>query len=260
MQVIPFEKLSENALPIEAIALGVFDAIHLGHQKVLRQTVKLAGKRAAVLNFTQNPSAFLRGEEQKPLLDQEQKKILLEKMGFCAMISIDFSLDFSKMQGEEFIRCLLRVSSLRWLVAGADFQCGHNRATDIDKIKATLNGSSVQLSVVEIDRKRLVKVSSTLIRSLVQKGDFQKVKRLTGRSFELVLPLSHKLVQNNSVAIWQIPIKDFSQLLPNAGCYRVQSGRHFGKMIIFETVVQLIFSVKTIENRVILIHKKIGEK
>lgn len=255
MEILPFEKLSESSLPIESIALGFFDAVHVGHQKLLKRTLKLAPKKAAVLTFNKNPSAFLNHQNQKPLLTFQQKKSILKKMGFIAIITIDFSFYFSRMKGEEFIKRLLQVSSLRWLVAGADFQCGHQKATDIEKIKAILIGSSVQLSVVELNRKRATKVSSTMIRSLINQGDFKAVRRLTGRFFELLLPFSVSQFQENSINRWQFSIQDFPQLLPKEGIFLVKSRNHFGKMIILQTVVELIFPAKTIENRVIIIQK-----
>lgn len=240
MKLISFQDIDFKQSDIISIALGNFDGIHVGHKKVLKTALKYGKKRAALLTFNQSPKSFFEKSEFKPLLSFSQKCKILEKMGFYALIVIDFSDDFSRMSGEEFVNRLLRISSLRYLIAGADFQCGHNRATNIETIKAILKNQLVTLKTVPIDCKGACKVSSTLIRELVLSGQFRDVKALTGRDYILELPTCNAMpVVIGSTYQWQFHYNHLNQLFPKHGIFKVTSKRNYGMISVSNNSVIL---------------------
>lgn len=242
MRVVPFSDEALKELDVVALALGYFDALHTGHKRVLKTALKYGRKKSALVTFNKNPKYYLEGKNFKPILTFNQKCKILEKMGFNTLIVIDFSSEFSKMSGEGFVNRLLQISSLRYLIAGADFQCGHNRAANIETIKAILKNQRVVLKTVSIGCKRACKVSSSLVRNLVLSGQFRNVKALTRRDYILKLPSNlSKPTRLGSKFQWQFPYNLLNQLFPTSGTYLASYKKEGLLISVSKGIVSLTF-------------------
>ena len=114
MKVVEWpEFLHEGMRGVEnaAITVGVFDGIHIGHQKLTEKIQRYAagrdGTEAVVFTFMNNPSAFFHPNRfLGNITTIEQKLRLFRKMGLEHLVLIDFSVDFSKLTGNDFFSIL----------------------------------------------------------------------------------------------------------------------------------------------------------
>src|SRR5690554_2827873 len=92
------------------VSIGVYDGLHIGHQRIIQTANELAEARelkSVVVTFAQNPKTMMgRNPFDKPLMSLRQSTDFFSKLGIDYLVVIDFSPDFSKLTGEEFIaRC-----------------------------------------------------------------------------------------------------------------------------------------------------------
>jgi riboflavin kinase/FMN adenylyltransferase len=170
-----------------AVTIGVFDGIHRGHQALIG---RIAGKRPdlipTVVTFKQNPKAALK----KPgwtgdLISLSRKLTIFENLGVEAVILIDFSLNFSKISGKDFIDILIRRGKPGYVAVGANFCCGYQMDTDSAQIKAFANGAGISAEVADPVLEGFHPVSSSRIRSAISGGDIVRAARLLGRNVEI---------------------------------------------------------------------------
>jgi riboflavin kinase/FMN adenylyltransferase len=168
-----------------AMTIGVFDGIHRGHQ-VLLERVLSSGLPAAVISFTRSPKFILRPEtDEGDIMGAEQKLRLFEQMGIALAVMIDFSENFSKLNGKEFIDLLKDRGNLRFLTIGSNFRCGHRHTVDAAFIRRMNLESGIPTEVAEPVTVGGVQVSSSRIRSAIARGDIPGAAELLGRRVEI---------------------------------------------------------------------------
>jgi riboflavin kinase/FMN adenylyltransferase len=170
-----------------AMTIGVFDGLHRGHQALIERIVrKRPSLVPAVVTFKQNPKAALK----KPgwtgdLLSLNRRLAFFENLGVEVVILIDFSLNFSKMAGKDFIDLLIRWGNPLFMAIGAGFHCGRHMDTGAAHIKAGMNGAGISVDVVESVLEGSNTVSSSRIRSAIAEGNMSRAALLLGRNVEI---------------------------------------------------------------------------
>lgn len=170
------------------LAIGNFDGVHLGHQKILSRTAEEArqnGGLSAVLTFSEHPRKVL-GDAPSLLHSVEQKMFFLSKCGIDVCFLLDFTVDFSKLEAEEFAgRILKEALRVKKVFLGYNSRFGHDRKGDVSLMRklAVQEGFEFEsVPPVEIEGET---VSSSRIRRLVEKGDFKNASACLGRAFTL---------------------------------------------------------------------------
>ena len=158
-----------------AVALGTFDGVHLGHRRVLEQTV-VAGETPTVVTFDPHPREAL-GNRVELLSTLERRLELLADAGIEETLVVAFDPDFARLSPEEFAEHILRPIGARTLVAGEGFRFGHRRAGDFALLE--------RLGFRAVAVPELPGVSSTRIRELVRDGDVRGAAALLGRPVEV---------------------------------------------------------------------------
>ena len=172
------------------ITIGTFDGLHIGHQKIINDLVRVAKKNnlySIVLTFFPHPRMVLQKDSDLKMIDTlEEKQLFLEKMGVDVLIIHPFSKAFSRLTALEFTRDLL-VNQLKisQLVIGYDHRFGRNREATIDDLKSF--GLDYNFTVDEIPSQDIksIAVSSTKIRNALNKGDLKTANQFLGRPFSL---------------------------------------------------------------------------
>ena len=172
------------------LTIGTFDGVHIGHQKIIKDLVKVAKKNnlcSIVLTFFPHPRMVLQKDSDLKMIDTlEEKQQFLEKIGVDVLIVHPFSRAFSRLTALEFTRDLL-VNQLKisQLVVGYDHRFGRNREATIDDLKSF--GLDYNFTVDEIPSQDIesIAVSSTKIRNALNKGDLKTANQFLGRSFGL---------------------------------------------------------------------------
>ena len=160
-------------------AIGNFDGVHLGHQKLIEEC-KRHGYKSAVLTFYPHPSVFLKKIPDYPLITPLKKKEdILSRMGIDYLIIIEFTEAVMTMSKEEFIACI-KAMHIVSCVCGYDFTFGRKAEGTIEDLRREFEFYEVKKYVYED-----VRVSSTYIRELLQAGDVEKAGRLLGRIYSI---------------------------------------------------------------------------
>lgn len=175
--------------------IGTFDGVHRGHQAILAPMVQQAhavGNPAVVVTFFPHPVVVLRGvQDPISLTTSEERARLLGKLGIDAVITLTFDRALAALTAEEFMRKMSAHLGLRQLWVGDDFALGRNRQGDIPTLRAIGERLGYMVHVtgeVDINGER---VSSSLIRSLVRKGEVAQAARMLGRPYVLEGPVTH---------------------------------------------------------------------
>ncbi|MDR0589146.1 MAG: FAD synthetase family protein, partial [Spirochaetaceae bacterium] len=168
-----------------AMTVGVFDGVHRGHQALIEKIVQRApGCVPTVLTFRQNPKKVLcPGEYRGDIVGLDRKMIFFEALGVELVILIDFSGNFSKLKGRDFIGFLKSRGSLNFLAVGSNFRCGCGLDTGVSELKRLNPETEVVPPVMEEG----IPVSSSRIREAIFSGGLDKAAVLLGRKVEIDL-------------------------------------------------------------------------
>ena len=168
------------------VTIGEFDGVHCGHQSIVARAAQLGRERGlpvVVVTFDPHPDEVIRPGSHPPLLCSARRRAeLLGGLGADAVCVLPFTLDFSRLDPEEFVRAVL-VERLHAnaVVVGEDFRCGYKAAGDValiarlgEKYDYTTEG----LPLLTLDG---VTISSTHIRALLAAGDVVGATKALGR-------------------------------------------------------------------------------
>lgn len=169
-----------------AVAIGKFDGIHIGHRRLLEEIVekKKEGLRACVFTFDPPPAVLFGWSDGKELTTKAEKRLLFERMGVDILIEFPLNERTAAMEPESFVRELLagRMQT-RFLAAGTDVSFGAKGAGNAALLKEM--GTELGFQTKLIDKVCLdgQEVSSTLVRSYVEKGEMSLAEKLLGMPY-----------------------------------------------------------------------------
>ncbi|MDR0635683.1 MAG: FAD synthetase family protein [Treponema sp.] len=196
MRILDWQDLI-NSQPLPrpaAMTIGVFDGVHRGHQALITRIVG-RGLEPVVVTFRQNPRLFFDSANYMgDISSLTQKLSLFESLGVACTILIDFSSDFSKLSGRDFIDFLTTYGNMAYLVIGAQFRCGHGLDTDAALIRRVNEQHGVMTELVEPVLDGAEPVSSSRIRAAIRAGDFGAAEADMGRAFTLDLGSARRLL------------------------------------------------------------------
>lgn len=201
MRILDWQDLI-NAQPLPrpaAMTIGVFDGVHRGHQALISRIVG-RGLEPVVVTFRQNPRLFFDSANYMgDISSLAQKLSLFDSLGVACTILIDFSSDFSKLSGRDFIDFLTMYGNMAYLVIGAQFRCGHGLDTDAALIRRVNEQHGVATELVEPVLDGAEPVSSSRIRAAIRAGDFGAAEADMGRAFTLDLGSGRRLLPPDGI-------------------------------------------------------------
>ena len=168
------------------VTIGVFDGVHRGHQRDLARAVEIGRQLSVpvvVVTFDPHPDEVVRPGSHPDLLNSARRRAdLLSAQGVAAVCVLPFTLEFSRMDPDEFVHTVLveRLHAAA-VVVGEDFRFGHKAAGDVqvltklgEKYDFTVEG----LPLLVEDGQT---ISSSSIRQLLDAGDVAGAAHLLGR-------------------------------------------------------------------------------
>lgn len=158
-----------------AVAIGVFDGVHRGHQVVLQAALD-TGYTPTAITFDPHPRLVL-GYGVELLSTLERRLELFEQAGVEDVLVLEFTHDLQQQEPEEFAQGVLRRIGAETVAAGDDFRFGHRRRGDLAFLEK--HGFSV-VRVPPVEG-----ASSTRIRELLHEGDIDGAARVLGRAPEV---------------------------------------------------------------------------
>lgn len=156
------------------VALGTFDGVHIGHAKLIREAVRLAGEfsvSSAALTFDRHPLSLIRPEAvPRALTSPEEKRDRLAALGLAALIEHPFTPEFAALSPDEFFSLLYESLHPRALVVGFNYTFGRKGAGDAGLLSYLCREKGILCRVMEpvcVDGRP---VSSSRIRALLREG------------------------------------------------------------------------------------------
>ncbi|NWF62064.1 MAG: bifunctional riboflavin kinase/FAD synthetase [Fischerella sp.] len=217
---------TQLALTPTAVALGKFDGVHRGHQRVIQPILEDIGTRghgdtgtfslsasprpnlsasskdriySTVVTFDPHPQEFFTGQPRTLLTPLDEKVQQLRSLGVEQLVLLPFDKDLCALSPEEFVEKIL-VEQLQavQISVGQDFRFGSRRtgtAKDLQVLAAKYN---IPVTIVSLetcadsqasqssDATEETRISSSLIRDILANGDIQQANKLLGRPYTLI--------------------------------------------------------------------------
>jgi riboflavin kinase/FMN adenylyltransferase len=178
-----------------AVAIGNFDGVHLGHQRLLalaRARASSRGASAVAFTFEPHPVRALRPSLAPPLITPLRRKLeLLAGLGLDATVVQPFDLAYAQTPAAEFVsRDLVARLGAADVVVGYDFTAGHERAR-VDVLRPLLGAAGVLLHVVDPVSADGLVVSSTKVREFLLEGNVEAAALLLTRPYDLDGEVAH---------------------------------------------------------------------
>ncbi|GKU82518.1 riboflavin biosynthesis protein RibF [Niallia sp. NCCP-28] len=220
------ENFKNNNFPSLVMALGYFDGVHLGHQKVIGKAKEIAEKKgwkSGVMTFAPHPSEVLGDAKPIALLTSYQTKIeQMEKLGIDYIFIIHFTKDFANLLPQQFVdQCLINLN-VQHVVAGFDYTYGKMAKGTAETLKEQ-SRNAFETTIIKKETYHGEKVSSTLIRTYIQKGEMDKVPSLLGRFYISEGIVIHGDKRGRTIGFPTANIEsDSNLLLPPQGVYAVK--------------------------------------
>lgn len=226
-----------------AVAIGKFDGIHLGHQKLLSQLLlqKAQGLTATVFTFDIQAGAFFGGDE-KELTTKAEKRAAFEQLGIDVLIEFPLNKETAATAPEAFVEDWL-AGRMRaaYICAGPDLSFGKGGAGDFALLARFADRFGYHTELIEKVRVDGEEVSSTRIREAVRCGRMEEVGGMLGKPYRAggvvehgkklgrrlgmptanILPEENKLLPPNGVYYTRVRIDGRDKNYPaisNVGC------------------------------------------
>lgn len=213
-----------------ALALGFFDGVHLGHQRVLHATLQAAAREGlvpAVFTFRNHPRHVLRPDSGPTLLTTFDERLdLLREQGIQLVFCCDFTPRLAAVPAETFILDWLKERlRARFVAAGPNYRFGH-RATGTPDL---LMQAGLPVDVVPPLVLDGEVVSSTRIRNEVAAGRMEAAARLLSRPYFMTGTVQHGDARGAGLgaATANLPLPPLKQA-PPLGVYAVRVRRADG--------------------------------
>jgi phosphoribosyl 1,2-cyclic phosphate phosphodiesterase len=206
------------------IAIGTFDGIHLGHQRLLEFTIAKAkekGAVAAALTFEPPPLKVLRPDVAPPRISTNQQRMdWFGAVGMEATVVLPFTKELAALEPGDFVsQILVRRLDVRAVVVGENFRFGHKHAGDVRLLRQLGMKYGFEVVVHEPVTLKGEVVSSTRIRKLVVEGDVRHAARLLGRAFALTGEVVSGTGRGRKFTFPTLNLKAEQELLPARGVY-----------------------------------------
>jgi riboflavin kinase/FMN adenylyltransferase len=163
-----------------AVAIGTFDGVHLGHQRVLAHVAETAQHNsldAVIVTFDPSPKVLFLG--QKYLTSRHEKLKRLAGYGFNAIVVIPFTKDYAQTDKQVFVDELAQLNPVH-IIVGEDFRFGHKREGTLED----LSHITGHLEVIGMQHLEDEPIKSSHIRRLLEAGDVVTARKFLGYSYQ----------------------------------------------------------------------------
>ena len=166
------------------VALGFFDGIHKAHQKIIGSAVVEAtekGFKSAVITLDKSPKEYFGKTSEESLTPTNKKNELLTNLGVDEVYYLEFNEKLQNLSAEEFINNILKKLNVDKVFCGFDYRFGYKGLGTPDLIK----DNGIEVMVQEKQKIDEEKISTTVLKEFVRKGEFSKYKEYTGRFYSI---------------------------------------------------------------------------
>jgi len=209
------------------IAIGNFDGLHLGHQKVIKEAKQKAKKNKipfGVMTFEPLPVMFFNKKIKNHRINSlEQKKTQLKKLKLDFLIIIKFNKNFSTQSAEEFIKKIIfKKTKCKYLYVSKNFKFGFQRKGDIKTLKKFQVKYNFKNIVTKPFKKGNKIISSTLLRNKIKLGKIDEVNKLLNRDWSINGKVMKGKRRGRKIGFPTCNLKMGDYVVPKLGVYAVK--------------------------------------
>ena len=181
-----YRRLEEVPADKRAVAIGTFDGVHVGHQRIIGDAVKSArklGARSMVITFHPHPLCVIAPEKCPPILTPLNVKTdLIGELGVDELLIIPFTEEFSRLPADQFCDMLFSSSlGARHVIVGDNFRFGYKAGGDTDYLREYGKKRGMKVTAEPLVTAGGAAISSTRIRNLLLEGDLGEVREILSR-------------------------------------------------------------------------------
>ena len=217
------------------IAIGNFDGIHLGHQKVVNEARKKAKSKKlpfGIITFEPMPVMYFNSKIKNHRINSlEQKKIQLKKLKLDFLIIIKFNKIFSSLTAEKFIKEIIyNKTKCSFLYVSKNFKFGYKRRGNIQTLKKYEKLYNFKSLITRPYKKNKKIISSTLIREKIINGKIREANTLLNREWNIKGKVikGRQLGRKIGFPTCNLQLNDY--IVPRNGVYAVKvKGSNFNK-------------------------------
>ncbi|TMO70476.1 bifunctional riboflavin kinase/FAD synthetase [Pseudoalteromonas aurantia] len=209
------------------LTIGNFDGVHLGHVEVLKglvQDSKRYNLPSTVMLFERQPQEFFAKDKAPARLTRLRDKLaLLAKLDIDRVICVSFTQQFAQQSAEYFVEHILAEKlGVKALTVGDDFKFGHARRGDFNMLKEIGESVSIHVKSTASLRRDDCRVSSTLIRAALAKGDLDTAHRMLGHTYTIAGRVIHGWKKGRELGFRTANIALKRQVIPVQGVFAVR--------------------------------------
>lgn len=206
-----------------AVAIGKFDGLHLGHQKIVEELLK--GRdghlNTVVFTFDPSPMSFFSGRKIPELATRDEKRRLFRASGVDVLIEFPLTAETAATPPETFVKkILVEAIGAKRIVAGRDVTFGDRGMGDHRLLSAMEAECGYETVFVDKLLFRGREISSTFVRDEIAMGHLEQAKELLGRPYTVsgVVEYGKQLGRTIGVPTVNI-VPEEGKLLPPNGVY-----------------------------------------
>lgn len=220
------------------LILGYFDGVHLGHQRVINEGIRIAKERnlkAALMTFNRHPRIVynkIPNGVYTNLTQPEQKANILNNLGIDILYEVFFNSEFGNLTPEEFVEQYIVNWNAKVIIAGYDYTYGKPEIASMEHLP---HYAKDRFEIIKVDVEKLDDdtISSTNIRKFIQAGEIEKANRMLGYNYETLGFVIHGDARGRELGFPTANIYPHPYtLIPKIGVYAVwitvKGQRHMG--------------------------------
>ena len=217
------------------VAIGNFDGLHLGHQKVINEAKIVAKKFKlpfGVITFEPMPAMFFNKKIKNHRINSlNQKKNGFKKLKLDFLIIIKFNKKFSSLTAEEFIeKIIYKKINCKYLYISRNFKFGFKRKGNLNTLKSFEKKFGYESVITKPYKKDKKIISSTMIRNKIASGKINQANKLLGRKWSIEGQVMAGEKRGRKIGFPTCNLKLNNYVIPQLGVYAVKvSGNNFVK-------------------------------
>lgn len=217
-----------------AIAIGKFDGIHRGHQKLIDeiQSFKADGYKSAIFTFDPSPAAFFGDGSYRGLTTREEKRRIFAKLGIDVLFEYPLNRETASISPEDYIEeFLVKKMHAKCVVCGPDMSFGNRGAGNVEMLRAFGAKCGFEVRVCDKVKADGVEIGSSLIRKEVEEGLMEKVAEHIGAPYSVTGIVAKGNQIGRTIGLPTVNlIPEADKLLPPFGVYKAivsYNGKHY---------------------------------
>ncbi len=209
------------------LAIGNFDGIHLGHQKVIKDAKQKANKNKlpfGIMTFEPMPVMFFNKKIKNHRINSLDQKInQFKKLKLDFLIIRKFNKKFSRLTAEKFIeKIIFKKTKCKYLYVSNNFRFGFKRKGNIRILKKFGKKFNYRNLIVKPLKKKNNVISSTLIRKKIREGKIKEANKLLNRNWSVDGKVTKGKKRGRKIGFPTCNLKMGNYVIPRLGVYAVK--------------------------------------